>query len=35
MASQKLDSEWAIRQNNVSPDHTTDFDDIITLNCNF
>lgn len=35
IASQKLDSAWAMRQNNLSPNYTTDFNDIIVLNCNF
>lgn len=35
IASQKLDSSWAMRQNNLSQNYTTDFNDIILLNCNF
>ncbi|WP_046759366.1 DUF4113 domain-containing protein [Kordia jejudonensis] len=34
IASQKLDSSWAIRQNNLSQNYTADFKDIIILNCN-
>ncbi|EDP94711.1 Y-family DNA polymerase [Kordia algicida OT-1] len=35
IASQKLDSSWAMRQNNLSQNYTTDFNDILVLNCNF
>ncbi|AXG68188.1 DNA polymerase IV [Kordia sp. SMS9] len=35
VASQKLDSPWAMRQNHLSPNYTTDLNEIITVNCNF
>lgn len=35
IASQKLDSAWAMRQNNLSPNYTSDINDIIIVNCNF
>ncbi|WP_046756606.1 DUF4113 domain-containing protein [Kordia jejudonensis] len=35
IASQKLDSSWAIRQNNLSQNYTTDFKYIIIINSNF
>ncbi|EDP94103.1 hypothetical protein KAOT1_00020 [Kordia algicida OT-1] len=35
IASKKLDPSWAMRQNNLSQNYTTDFDDILVLNCNF
>jgi DNA polymerase V len=35
IASQKLDSAWAMRQQYLSPKYTTDFKDIIIVNCNF
>jgi DNA polymerase V len=35
VASQKLDSPWAMRQNHLSPNYTTNLDEIITVNCNF
>ncbi|WP_108116691.1 DUF4113 domain-containing protein [Kordia periserrulae] len=34
-ASQKLDSAWAMRQNHLSPNYTTNLNEVIVVNCNF
>lgn len=35
IASQKLDSAWAMRQNYLSPNYTTNLNEVIIVNCNF